>query len=405
MSLLRNASTRSLRWLAGLALVALAGCATTDPEAIRRTGFQPEEDEQELWSSSAEIDSVLRERGVLHDDPALQQYLDGVLARIAPEVAGSTRVAVLRDPYLNAFALPNGSIYVHSGMLASVENEAQLATLLGHEVTHYTERHSLARQRLAENRTLAIQVVVGILAVAVAASGDANAVRAMLELGGRVTPSLVETQVSGYSRDLELEADAGGFALMTAAGYDPREAARIFELLEADAIEAGGEEPFFYGSHPQLSERRESYRALLLAQPGNPSPAPDPLDQAAFAAAVAGLQLDAARADVAMGRAARARRTLDRHLAFRPDSAPAYFLMGEAYRRDDADDRARAAYERAAALDAAYALPHRELGLLRRAAGEQTAARLAFERYLALAPTAADRPIIEAYMTDSGVGP
>jgi len=404
VDLLGNASTRSLRWLAALLLVALAGCASTDPEAIRRTGFQPEEDEQELWSSSAEIDSVLRERGVLYDDPALQQYLDGVLARIAPEVAGSTRVAVLRDPYLNAFALPNGSIYVHSGMLASIENEAQLATLLGHEVTHYTERHSLARQRLAENRTMAIQVVVGILAVAVAASGDANAVRAMLELGGSVTPSLVETQVSGYSRDLELEADAGGFTLMTAAGYDPREATRIFELLEADAIEAGGEEPFFYGSHPQLSERRESYRALL-AQPDTARRAPDPLDQAAFAAAVAGLQLEAARADVAMGRAARARRTLDRHLAFKPDSAPAYFLMGEAYRRDDADDRARAAYERAAELDAAYALPHRELGLLRRAAGEQALARSAFERYLALAPTAADRPIIEAYMTDSGVGP
>lgn len=387
-----------------MALAALAGCATTDPAAIERAGFQPEEDEQELWQSSAEIDGALREQGVLYDDAALQQYLDRVLARLAPAVAASTRVAVLRDPYLNAFALPNGSIYLHSGMLASLENEAQLATLLGHEVTHYTERHSLARQRLAANRTLAVQVVVGVLAVAVAASGDANAVRAMLELGDRVTPSLVETQVNGYSRELELEADARGFALMTAAGYDPREAPKVFELLEADAIEAGGEEPFFYGSHPRLAERLESYRALLAA-PRAAAPAADPLNQAAFAAAVAGLQLDAARADIAMGRAARARRTLDRHLAFKPDSAPAHFLVGEAYRRDDDGERARAAYQRAAQLDAAYALPHREIGLLQRAAGDQAAARAAFARYLALAPTAADRPIIEAYMTDTGVGP
>ncbi len=383
-----------------LAVLALAGCASTDPSTIRGTGFQPDEDEQTLWQSAARLDAALRDREVLYEDAALQQYLEGVLARVAPDLAGALRIAVVRDPYLNAFALPNGSLYVYTGMLASLENEAQLATLLGHEVTHYSERHALARQRLRENRTLAVRVAVGVLALAVAASGDANAVRAMLELGGTLTPALVDPQVHGYSRDLEREADAHSFARMTAAGYDPHEAPRIFEVLEADVAESATSEPFYYGSHPALRERRESYQALL-AEPRTAPLAPDPRGEAAFAAALAALPLDAARADLAMGRAARAHRTLTRPLVHQPDSAPAHFLLGEALRRAENPTAARTAYARAAELDAAFAAPHRELGLLARVAGDTAQARAAFARYLALAPEATDRPIIEAYLMEA----
>lgn len=394
---MRRARTICGAWLAVL-LALLGGCATTDPEAIRYAGFRPESDEAALWASSEEIDAALRERGVLYEDPALQEYLDGVMAGLAPSLAGATRIRVLRDPYLNAFALPNGSIYLHSGMLASLENEAHLATVLGHELTHYTERHSLARQRTAANRALAVKVVFGVLAVAVAASGDANAVRAMLDLGKRVAPSLIETQVNGFSRELEHEADAGGFALMVAAGHDPREAPRVFEILHAEASDAGVEEPFFFGSHPALIERLDSYRALAAARghPGAGAAAPP----TAFDAAVGGVRMENAKMDIAMGRPDRARRAIERHLAYQPAHAPAVFLLGEAHRRARNVAAARSAYERAAALDARYAAPHRELGLLCRAAGDQEGARRAFARYLALASSAADRPIIEAYMTD-----
>lgn len=386
------------------ALALLAGCAATELAPIRGAGFQPDADEQQLWDTARRVDEALRERDALYDDAALETYLDGVMARLAPELAGGSgavHAQVLRDPYLNAFALPNGSIYLHTGLLASIDNEAQLATILAHELVHYSERHAIERQHAAENRALTMQVVFGVLAVAAAgASGDANAARAMLDLGRAVAPTIVAVQVTGYSRDLEREADAQGFDRLVAAGYDPREATKVFALLQADAAESKVEEPFFFGSHPRLAERVESYQALLADRPD----ATGATGAAAYGAAVAQLRLDNARSDIAMGRTERARHAIARHLDTRPQSAPGLFLLGEAARRAGDADAARRAYEAAAAADGAYAPPHRELGLLCRTSGDATGARAAFGRYLALAPAAADRPIIEAYIDEADGG-
>lgn len=404
---MRDARSRGWAWLASSALLALVGCASTDLAAIRQPGFQPEADERELWSGSDKLDARLRDRGVLYEDAALQQYLHDVLARLAPALggaAGPLHVAVLRDPYLNAFALPNGSLYVHSGLLASLDNEAQLATVLGHELAHYTDRHALARQRTAQNKATAMQVVFGVLAVAVAASGDANAVRAMLDLGRQVTPALVETQVNGYARDQERAADTRGFELMTAAGYDPVEAVKVFALLQADATDGGIEEPFYFGSHPRLAERQASYEDLLR-QHAAPGGAARRVGQPEFGAAVAALQIDNAKMDLQMGRANRARRTLERHLVVQPRHAEAIFLLGEAHRRGNDLSAARRAFEHAASVDATLAAPHRELGLLLRAAGDQAGARAAFARYVELAPTAVDRGIVEAYIREAEAQP
>lgn len=387
-------------------MAGLAACASTDVTAIGPSAFQPETDEQTLWSDAARIDEELGRQEVVYDDPALEQYLAAVVTRLFPEgLAGQTapvRVRVLRDPYRNAFALPNGSVYVHGGLLTMVENEAQLATVLGHELAHFTGRHALRRQRTAENRALAMQVVFGVLAVATAATGDANAVRAMLQLGEALSPTLVEVQVNGYSRDLEREADAQGFARVRAAGYDPREAPKVFTALQADASEAGIEEPFVFGSHPRLAERLASYEALL----GEGEPAPSGrVAEAEFAAAVERVRLETARQDLEMGRITRARHALERLLAFNPSNARAHLLLGDVWRRDGDPLAARRAYEQAAALDLTFPAPHRELGLLLRSGDDAPAARDALRRFLELAPAAPDRPIIERYLRDLGGAP
>jgi len=403
---MRSARGMGMVGMAAVALALLSGCAATTLVPIDHAGFQPEPDERALWDSAETLDKAMAEHQLIDDDPALQAYLDGVVARLTPPLGGDlpVRVRVLRDPYLNAFAMPNGSVYLHAGLLARIDNEAQLATVLGHELVHFTERHSLKTQRTAENRRAVMQVVFGVLAAAAAgASGDLNAARLMMDLGDAISPTVVDAQVNGYSRDLEREADARGFALVAAAGYDVAESPKVFAHLQQDHAEADIEEPYFFGSHPRLAERIESYQALLAARPAAPGPAPR-VGRDELAAALSPLLLDNARADIRMGRTSRALRAIDRHLAHTPANGRAHFLRGEALRRAGDADAARLAYDRAVDLDPGDAAAARELGLLHRAAGRHQAARAAFARYLELAPAATDRPIIEVYVREAEQG-
>ena len=103
-----------------------------------------EEDEKRLWNRSEEEERSIAKSGMLYQDRELEAYLNGVASKLQPPEAYERipfRILVLKNPYCNAFALPNGYIYVHTGILARMDNEAQLATLLAHEMTHATHRH------------------------------------------------------------------------------------------------------------------------------------------------------------------------------------------------------------------------------------------------------------------------
>src|SRR5262245_23430426 len=158
--------------LAGLLLVALlAGCASTNvpPMGYQGKPFHPESDERALWSQAVKEEDKLAKTGKIYEDPMLEEYLESVAVKVMPPVvqqAGGPpiRVSVFRDPTLNAFAMPNGHVYVHTGLLARVENEAQLATILGHELTHVTNRHALKFERDSQNKQ------IGLTALGIAAS-------------------------------------------------------------------------------------------------------------------------------------------------------------------------------------------------------------------------------------------
>ena len=115
---------------------------------------------------------------------------------------------VIKSPYLNAFALPNGSIYINQGLLSRFQNEAQLATVLAHEGTHFTHRHSFHLQRTVKNASLV------------------NLVTRLMGL-----PQLVDlviiSSVLGYNRELETEADNEGYKRVVAAGYNVHESRSV----------------------------------------------------------------------------------------------------------------------------------------------------------------------------------
>jgi predicted Zn-dependent protease len=203
----------------------VSGCASTSLVPVTDSGFGKFElDELTLWSRSAEQAKQIDESGFLYDDRELQEYVNSVARKLQPAQVYEKipfSVKVLRDPYLNAFAFANGAVYLHTGILASMENESQLATVLAHEMTHATNRHAVRQLRDQKNTS-------AVMASLVMVTGG---------LAGIFGP-VAAASVYGYSRDMEREADRAGFRLMEQAGYDPSESVKLFEQMKREIAES-----------------------------------------------------------------------------------------------------------------------------------------------------------------------
>lgn len=406
----------------------LSGCATTrvPPMGYQGQPFRLEPDERALWSEAEKEEDKLVKTGKVYSDPLLEEYLSGLAAKLAPatQVAGGPpiRVTVFRDPTLNAFAMPNGHVYVHTGLLARVQNEAQLATILGHELTHVTNRHALQFNRDARNK----QLLFGLVGVA-AAIGVAVATGSQARQGNYVTAEVLRTTsnlflglgltlaytaaVNGFGRDLEREADAEGMDRMVGAGYDPREAPKVFGLLKKDYGDAGPIENFFFGNHPRLDERIQSTEELLRTRYAGLDADRLERDSEEFHMRMRTVVRENAALDIRAGRFNTAKDQLDRVLALAPKDPVTHVYYGDLYRLQAqrakrAEDRpaliekARAAYERAAALDPTYPDPLRQLGFLYYQTKDAERAMDAFRRYLALKPDAPDARRIKEYLAE-----
>jgi predicted Zn-dependent protease len=312
-------------------------------------------------------------------------------------------VRVLLDPYANAFALPDGSVYLHSGLLAPLESEAQLAWVLGHELTHYVGRHALREQRAQQNRDTARQVTVATLAVIFAgASGNSFAAMDVANASNDLAEQVIAMQVAGYSRDLEREADARSLELLRAAGYEPSHALAALELLAADADASDSRIPYVYASHPKIQERIDSVRALLEDAPASADARRTGEEE--FQQRVADLLPVNAELELATGARLPAELELERYVRLRPADADGFRLLAEAYRRAGPERehvrRAAQTLERAASLAPDDARIQRELGLLYRELDDRGRAQASLSRYLVLAPAASDRAIIERYVAE-----
>jgi len=328
-------------------------------------------------------------------------------------------------------AMAHGAIIVHTSMLARADNEAEVAGVLGHEVTHITHRHSVRDARAIQNRQNAINAaaIVGTLALAVVAADQANrgnygTARALaniapplLDFGLRLTYTAM---VNGYSRELETEADEEGLRLMAAAGYDPRNMQGFFRRVMADSPDAGALETFFYGNHPRTAERikiveRVAPTLSIAAARGN-------LSDDEFNQRMRGIRVLNAQFDAHAGRMALAKSQMTRVVQTLPSTArPAAttFLDGHLQaaasfglaKRGNipqaraAVDAAATAYRSTIATTPALAPDaSRALGLLyhgqRSVVNHDCAAKEALERYLSLKPAASDKDQIQGKLAD-----
>ncbi len=213
--------------------------------------------EYSLLDSSREVGDQFQRRGLIYPDPELEAWLMEIGTRLAPDPTDgyqNYRFALFRDPSPNAFALPDGQIYVHTGLLARLENEAQLASLLAHEINHVAGHHGIIAYRSQKKKAVA-SIFIGIAGAVAGGWG---------ELAGALLNTGLAMSVFGYSRALEQEADVHGYELMIKGGYDVREMPKMFEILGQDFE---GVQPRMHGkwsTHPDLVVRGQ-YTAEMAA--------------------------------------------------------------------------------------------------------------------------------------------
>ena len=415
---------RPTKFLAGVLVISLlAGCASTNVPSMGYQGqpYRPAADERQLWSDAEREEEKLAKLGKSWDDPLLEEYLSSVAAKLVPEEARqagapAVRIVVLKDPTLNAFAMPNGKVYVHTGLLRQFLENVEAVP------SHVTNRHALKFNRDPRNKKIFFTMagIAAALGVAVApgqpprqgyyVSAEVLRTTSNIFLGLGLQLAFIAA-VNGFGRDLEREADREGLERMVAAGYDPREAPRVFELLRDDHGDGSRLEDFFFGNHPRLDERIANTRELLETHPPPPDAGVLAANVEDFALRTRTVVRENAALDIRAGRFGLAKAQLDRVLRLAPKDPTAHLYVGDLYRlqaqraKNPADEplllgQAREAYERAAQLDATFPDPFRQLGLLYYQSKDPEKAMAAFRAYLGLKPDAPDARRIKEYLVE-----
>ena len=216
--------------------------------------------DQEIAIGLESAPQMAAEFGGLDPDPSIQSGVATVGKRVVNQSVAATSqyefsFHVLQDPEtVNAFALPGGPVFITRGLLQRLENEAQLAGVLGHEVGHVLARHSaaqIAKSRLAQ----------GLVTAVGAAGSDDGSGGAHAAQVAAVVAQMVQLK---YGRGDEIQADTLGVRLMSEAGYDPRAMIQVMRILEQSG--GSGRTPEFMSSHPDPGNRRTYIEAAISSR-------------------------------------------------------------------------------------------------------------------------------------------
>lgn len=232
--------------LGAIALTTLASC-TTAPETGRSQLILVSEGQALQLGADAyrQIKSQKKiSRNRKYTEPVVR--IGSRIAAISPRPDFKWEFTVFEDESPNAFALPGGKVGVHTGLFKVAKNDAQLATVMAHEVAHAIARHSEER--------MSSQMAVGLgVGVAGAATGINPNVLAQAATLGVVLP---------FSRTQESEADAIGLKYMARAGYDPRQSIPLWQNF---AKYGGDRPPEFLSTHPSPGSRIQNLQRMMPA--------------------------------------------------------------------------------------------------------------------------------------------
>ncbi len=235
------------KFLTLLVILFLFGCASS-PTGRSQLLMMPED---QLAQMGLQAFEQIKQKEQVENDPAINAYVQCVVSELTRDLGGKWEVVVFRSEQANAFALPGGKIGVYTGLLKVARSQHQLAAVIGHEIGHVLARHSNERvsQEMATKQVLSV-----VQAVALPNSATGQLAMAALGLGAQYGVLMP------FSRIQESEADIIGLDLMAKAGFDPREAVKLWYNMQSAG---GASPPEWLSTHPSHASRIQELQAHM----------------------------------------------------------------------------------------------------------------------------------------------
>lgn len=410
----------------------IAGCATSRDDIVPLHQKLPtqflREQEQKIRNEVVEYEKTLEAEHAFIDDPELESYLKEIATSLLKDVPLVPNTVftfkVLRDPTVNAFALITGHIYIHSGMLARLENEAELALVMAHEISHSYHRDTLYQIQNLKRKTVAYKMFGLVLTPAATFFGA----------GGLSENALVlayATSVIGYGRMEEAKADEFAIQQILKVGYNPKEAIKLFDVFLAEKKKyQRGIEIFFLSSHPSNERRKKDAQKWIEKNSEKIKAAKaERVETERFLQKTAIIRRENAKLNLDMRRFFHALQDIEKAIKQNSRDAAAYYYKGEIYqgmvgehktikaelsrnkwnevkkKSDEKRDKewflnSFRTYRHARKIDPAYAPSYKGLGGLYFRQEQMDLAKGYFEKYLELSPKAEDHRRISRYLED-----
>ncbi len=444
---------RMVRYLvATLGLCCFVSLRAAHAQTAPKPPFRFTKIDRQLLDESNAVDRVLESRGLVYSDPVLEKHLTGIAAPLLPKDSlehVQWQFRILRYPLVSAFALPNGSIYVTSGLIARVENDDQLAGVLAHEATHVADRHAYLFNRSIRKKNVAMTALSAVATFVPVAGVWWYPAGGIFWYPGGVWGATTSATanccqvasvftVYGYSRKFERDADLNAVERLKQSGRDPNQFVRVLTLLDQKLDPEPA--PFIWQDH-RKTEKRIAYLKEKLGLKGDVAAAPAPgyldrmrpvlvqnvqmdLDCRCFRSAVAGAQrLADARPDdpeslfwlAESYRALGPRKpALDKKEQTDSGQRKAYNRMVKLTEQEETaklsrspegraaleahQRKAEELYRRAAAVDPQFAKAQLGFGMLYQQENKPDDALIAYRKYLDLAPQGANRERVQRRM-------
>lgn len=396
----------------------LFGCAAPKVAPLTASGnqFGSSADEAKLIDSGKRLHEEFVRKGMLLETEALAAHVERIgRPLVPPESVGivDIRFHILRTPEVNAYALSNGDIYLSVGLLARLENDAQLAEVIGHEITHVVLRHGLTAMETRRSNIVAAHIADLFL------------------FGTSIAYFPFLASNAHYSREQEQEADKYGMEAIIRAGYDPNEALKIFTTMQE--VKKGEEiEGSAYSSHPSNRRREEALKVFLKTKEGDPSNPQGRTGEKEYAEFRGRIMVENIELKLTARQYELAKETAEKAAGLLPDAPWPYFYQGEACRlmaddpkgasrenawlygrkdieaittefeskRDENYVNAQNAYLKGLEIDHGFLPAERGLGLVYLKKGDNKTAREHLSRYLAGGNEIKDRQYIVNLMKE-----
>ncbi|HED13458.1 MAG TPA: peptidase M48 [Gammaproteobacteria bacterium] len=378
----------------------LSSCATNPVTGKNELMLIPEATELQLGEENYQPSRQMQ-GGDYIADPKVAAYIQEIGRKLA--VVSDRKLPyefnVVNDSQINAWMLPGGKMGINRGLLLKMDNEAELAAVMGHEMTHAAAKHGAKHIQQA----LLLQGAVLVASVAIGSSTEDKGTQTAGIIGAQVVSALLQSK---FSRDDEREADHYGMVYMSRAGYDPKAAVTVQEMLLRES--KGSPDNMLtqlLADHPPSAERVAANRAFTKKLPKGGLLGRQAYHRRLahlFKVAPAYAAYDKGQKALKAHQYSKALQLADKAIAIEPKEALFHILKGSALEGKHKKNAAINQYQKAAALNPGYFAPHLKLGLLLDSVGRRKQAQQSLKKSVKLLKTAPALFILGRYAKDRG---